>query len=120
MDNELTTDEYDALGQIASGHKSARISACVARNTKRLSGLKYVAYGKDGSLALTEKGKQILFVKACIDGLRAVSANRHAPLDTIVSTFLCKKGHVEPQVPDGGFVLTQRGKETLADIDARI
>ncbi len=119
MDEGLTTDEYDALGQIGKGQKAARQSACVARNTKRLSGLKYVAYAKDGSLALTEKGQQTLFVKECIDGLRAVSASPQAPLDTIVATFLCKKGHIEPQVPDGGFALTQRGRETLADIDTR-
>lgn len=119
MDDRLTTDEYDALGQIAQGQKTARLSACVARNAKRLSGLKLAAYGKDGSLSLTEKGKQTLLIKNCIDGLRAVSADPHAQLDSVVVTFLCKKGHIETEVAGGGLVLTVRGRETLADIDAQ-
>lgn len=118
MDDSLTNDEYDALGQIEKGRKAARPSACVARNAKRLSALKYVAYAKDGSLSLTEKAKQALLIKHCIDGLRALSADPHAPVDSVVVTFLCRKGHIEAQAADGGFALTQRGRETLADIDA--
>jgi hypothetical protein len=117
MDDSLTIDEYDALGQIEKGRKPARLSACVARNAKRLSALKYIAYAKDGSLSLTDKAKQALLIKHCIDGLRAVSTDPHAALDSYVVTFLCKKGHIEPQ-DQGGFTLTQRGRETLADIDA--
>jgi hypothetical protein len=119
MNDSLSTDEYDALMQIAKGQKSVKASACVARNTKRLSGLKYIAFGKDGSLSLTEKGTQTLFVKNCVDGLRALSTDAHAPLDSIVSIFLCKKGHIEAQPEAGGFLLTQKGRETLADIDAQ-
>ena len=118
MDNGLTTDEYDALGQIAKGQKAARPSACVARNAKRLSGLKLAAYGKDGSLSLTEKGQQTLFIKNCIDGLRAVASDPRAPLDATVVTFLRKKGHIDVEA-GGGFALTGRGRETLADIDAQ-
>lgn len=118
MDNGLTTDEYDALGQIAKGQKSARPSACVARNTKRLSGLKMVAYSKDGGLSLTEKGRQTLFIKNCIDGLRAVASDPQAALDSLVVTFLRKKGHIDVEAVGGGYVLTERGRETLADIDA--
>ena len=46
MGGDLTTDEFDALQQIVAGIKHARPSACVARNTKRLTGLKYIAYAK--------------------------------------------------------------------------
>jgi hypothetical protein len=119
MDAGLTNDEYDALGQIAKGPKAARQSACVARNAKRLSGLKHVTYNKDGSLSITEKGKQTLFVKSCIEGLRAVATDPHATLDSVVETFLRKKAHIEVEVAGGGLVLTARGRETLADIDAQ-
>ena len=119
MDDRLTADEYDALGQIAKGQKSARQSACVARNAKRLSGLKYASFGKDGSLTITEKGQQTMLVKNCIDGLRAVATDPHAQLDSVVVTFLCKKGHIVAEVVGNGYALTERGRETLADIDAQ-
>jgi hypothetical protein len=119
MDDRLTTDEYDALGQIAKGQKSARQSACVARNAKRLSGLKYATFNKDGSLTITEKGQQTMLVKNCIDGLRAVAGDPHAKLDSVVITFLCKKGHIVAEVVGNGYALTERGRETLADIDAQ-
>jgi hypothetical protein len=91
----------------------------VARNTKRLSGLKYIAYAKDGRLGLTDKGKQTLFVKSCIDGLRAVSTDPQAVLKADVVTFLGKKGHIAASPVAGGFDITQKGRECLADIDAR-
>lgn len=119
MNDSLSIDEYEALGQIGKGQKSAQLSACVSRNAKRLCALKYVAYAKDGSLSLTDKAKEALVIKNCIDGLRAVSTDPLAPLDAVAATFLCKKGHIEPRTPDGGFALTQRGRETLADIAAR-
>lgn len=118
MNDGLTADEYDALEQISKGRKHARTNACIARNSKRLNGLKYITHGKDGSLAITDKGKQTLFVKNCIDGLRAVSANPLAPLEVAVANFLRKKGHITPNALTGGFDLTQRGRESLADIDA--
>jgi len=118
MSNGLTKDEYDALGQIARGPGRGTETACVARNAKRLSGLKYVAYGKHGQLALTEKGQQTLFVKSCIEGLRAISNDPLASLDADVETFLGKKGHIAPRASGGGFDITQRGRESLADIDA--
>jgi hypothetical protein len=117
MKDSLTIDEFDALTQIRNAPKNARPSACIARNTKRLSGLKFVAYGKDGSLALTEKGQQILFVKNCIDGLRAIAADPLAKLDADVMTFLGKKGHIAGRA-EGGFEISQKGRESLADIDA--
>ena len=119
MNDRLTNDEYDALVQISkSAHTRERPTACVARNTKRLAGLKYVAYGKDGHLAITEKGTQTLFVKDCIDGLRAVAADPHTKLKADVANFLGKKGHVTPRPSHDGFDITQKGRESLADIDA--
>ena len=118
MNDKLTLDEFDALGQIGNGPKNGKPSACVSRNAKRLAGLKYVAYRKDGMLELTEKGSQTLFIKDCIDGLRAVSADPFASLDGGVVMFLNKKGHIAPNPTNDGYLITQRGQETLADIDA--
>lgn len=118
MDDALTNDECDALRQIAAGLRGTRPSACVARNTKRLAGLKYISYAKDGSLALTEKGTQNLFIRSCIDGLRAIASDPLAPLASDVKTFLGKKGHVVARGEAGGFELTPRGRESLADIDS--
>ncbi len=118
MDDGLTTDEYDALGQISAGLKQGRASACVARNTKRLSGLKYITYEKSGNLVVTEKGQQTLFVKSCIDGLRAISTNPLAPLKADVATFLGKKGHIKPNALANGFDMTEKGRASLIDIDA--
>lgn len=118
MNQRLTKDEFDALGQISKSPKSARASSCVARNAKRLTGLKYLAYGKDGSLTLTEKGKQTLFVQSCIDGLRAVATDPQARLEAEVVTFLGKKGYISAGAAQGGFDITPRGQECLADIDA--
>jgi hypothetical protein len=118
MNDKLTLDEFDALGQIGSEPRKSKPSACVSRNAKRLAGLKYVTYRKDGTLELTEKGSQTLFIKSCIDGLRALVADPLASLDAGVVTFLNKKGHVAPDPSSEGYIITQRGKETLADIDA--
>ena len=118
VDDRLTKDEFEALDQIRRAKKHERPSACVARNTKRLAGLKYVT-GKDGQLALTEKGQQTLFFKRCIDGLRAVANDPLAKLDADVATFLNRKGHVMPNASSDGLELTQRGRESLADIDAQ-
>ena len=118
IEGTLTADEYDALGQIGHGPRHGRPSACIARNVKRLTGLKYVSYRKDGSPALTEKGKQTLLIKACIDGLRAISTDPMAPLDAEVAAFLDKKGHIKANAATGGFDITPRGGESLADIDS--
>lgn len=118
MNDKLTLDEFDALGQIGNGPKHGKPSACVSRNAKRLAGLKYVAYRKDGALELTEKGSQTLFIKDCIDGLRAISADPLAQLDAGVVLFLNKKGHMAPDPASGGYIITPRGQETLTDIDA--
>jgi len=119
MGDDLSTDEFDALRQIAeSGRQQVRPSACVARNTKRLTGLKYAAYAKDGSLGLTDKGKQTLFIQGCINSLRAIAGDPKTALKPDVATFLGKKGHIVA-IEAGGFEITQKGTECLADIDAR-
>lgn len=117
MGGDLTKDEFDALEQIRSGLTEGRPSACVARNTKRLAGLKYIEHAKNGRLSLTDKGKQTLFIKSCIDGLRAVADNPLAALKTDVATFLGKKGHVVAR-DAAGFEIRAKGRECLADIDA--
>lgn len=124
MNDSLTKDEYEALTQIRKARKGERPSACVARNAKALIGLKYVTHGKDGAFMLTEKGQQTLFVKRCIDGLRAVAtaavaAAAPAKLDADVATFLGRKGLIAPHAAGEGFDLTERGRESLADIESR-
>ncbi|CAN5379018.1 hypothetical protein BH11PSE11_BH11PSE11_26380 [soil metagenome] len=118
MDDGLTADEYDALSQIGKGRTNVRTNACIARNSKRLNGLKYISHAKDGSLSITEKGSQTLFLKNCIDGLRAISTDPLAPLAREVVTFLGKKGHIVARESGAGFDISQRGRESLADIDA--
>jgi hypothetical protein len=119
MKNEkLTTDEYDALGHIQRGAAHDRVNACVGRNAKRLSGLKMIQYAKDGRVALTEKGQQVLFLRRCISALRAVAADPAAPIDADVAAFLGKKSHLVPREA-GGFDITDKGRESLADIEAQ-
>lgn len=118
MDDKLTLDEFEALAQIRRLKKQERPSACVARNAKRLAGLKYITSGRDGAFALTEKGQQTLFIKRCIDGLRAVADDPSAKLDADVSIFLSKKGLVAPAASSTGVEITPRGREMLADIDS--
>jgi hypothetical protein len=118
MKNEkLTVDEYDALEQIARGAKHDRVNACVGRNVKRLSGLKLVQYARDGRIAILDKGQQLLFVRRCILGLRAVAADPQAALDADVALFLGKKSHISA-LDGGGFAVTDKGRESLADIAA--
>lgn len=115
--SDLSKDELDALEQISKGLKDGRPSACVARNVKRLSGLKYVQHAENGSRTITDKGKQTLFIKRCIDGLRAVSLEATNEMAADVAGFLAKKGHIAIK-PDDKFEITPKGRECLADIDA--
>ena len=120
MKNEkLTTDEYDALDQIACGIKGDRVSACVARNTKRLSGLKLASFSRDGRLSITEKAQQLLFVRRCINGLRAVASDPLTALEPDVAYFLGKKAHIVARAAQAGagHDITAKGIESLADID---
>ena len=117
-DESLSKDEYEALEQIIKLKRGERPSACIARNTKRLSGIKFISFAKDGHVSLTEKGEQNLFLKHCIEGLRAVSTQSVVALSNDVVTFLGKKGHITVRENGEGFDITQRGRESLADIDA--
>ncbi|SFN03979.1 hypothetical protein SAMN05660284_00352 [Formivibrio citricus] len=116
MNDALTTDEFEALAEIGRGIKTKKVSPCVAKHAKHLFGLKYIAYGRNGRVAITDAGRQALFVKACIDGLRDISTDPLAMLHGEVRAFLEKKGHIAPRA-EGGFEITQKGMESLADID---
>jgi hypothetical protein len=118
MKNEkLTGDEYDALEFIRRGARTDRVNACVGRNAKRLSGLKLVQYAKNGSLALTEKGQEVLFLRRCVEALRALEQDPASALDGDVLQFLSRKSHIA--AVEGGYALTERGRESLADISAQ-
>lgn len=119
MKNEtLTQDEYDALGHIERGAKHDRVNACVGRNAKRLAGIKMIEYSREGKVALTEKGRQILFLRRCIQSLRALAADPAAPVDADVALFLGKKSHIAA-LEGGGHAVTEKGLASLADIDAQ-
>jgi len=117
MKNEkFSTDEYNALAEVARGI-TGRPSACVGRNTKRLSGLKLLSIARNGHMSLTDKGKELLFLRRCILSMRALAADPATKLDGDVAAFLGKKSHIAPV--EGGFVVTEKGLETLADIEAQ-
>lgn len=118
MDDKLTQDEYAALAQVRRLKKGERLTACISRNAKRLVGLKYIT-SKGGVFVLTEKGQQTLFVQRCVDGLRMVANAAAQPVDADVAMFLSRKGLIAPRTGQDGFDLTERGRESLADIDAR-
>ncbi|MFL6673527.1 MAG: hypothetical protein ACJ8LG_09565 [Massilia sp.] len=119
MNNDkLTTDEYDALEHIRRGARHDRVNACVGRNAKKLAGLKMIQYGRDGKVALTEKGEQLLFVRRCIETLRALVADAAAAVEPEVAQFLSRKSHIAER-PEGGFAVTDKGRESLADIAAQ-
>jgi Mn-dependent DtxR family transcriptional regulator len=123
MKNEkLTGDEYDALEFIRRGarddRRSAAINACVGRNAKRLSGLKLVQYAKNGSVSLTDKGQEVLFLRRCVEALRALEADPASALDDDVAQFLSRKSHIAAR-EGGGYELTDRGRESLADISSQ-
>ena len=122
MNTHLSRDEFDALEEINRTPKAARgagttkYSVCVARNSKRLVGIKFLAHRKDGSFMLTEKGAEALFVKNCIAGLRALAADASIKLDADVANFLGRKGYIAAPGANGAFEVTPRGEECLADI----
>ncbi len=119
MKNEkLTGDEYDALEFIRRGARTDRVNACVGRNAKRLSGLKLVQYAKNGALSLTDKGQEVLFLRRCIVALRALEQDPASALDEDVAQFLSRKSHIAAR-EGGGYDLTERGRESLADISAQ-
>ncbi|MRW92883.1 hypothetical protein GJ699_23055 [Duganella sp. FT80W] len=116
MKNEkFTQDEYDALNEIKRGIKGDRVSACVGRNSKRLSGLKLISIARNGRIALTEKGEETLFLRRCVLALRSLSEQSGAAIDADVALFLGKKSHILA-LPDGGFEISDKGRESLQDI----
>jgi DNA-binding PadR family transcriptional regulator len=116
MKNEqLTTDEYDALELVRRGVKRDNPGACVGRNLKRLSGIKMMETTRDGRIVLTEKGQQVLFLRRCIKSLTALADDAQAPLDADVLRFLSLKSHIAP-LEGGGYALTDKGRESLDDI----
>lgn len=116
MKNEqLTTDEYDALELVRRGVKRATAGACVGRNLKRLSGLKMMESTRDGRIVLTDKGQQVLFLRRCVQTLTALANDPQAPVDNDVARFLSLKSHIAP-LEGGGHLLTDKGRETLDDI----
>lgn len=118
MEHQLSSDEYDALEQVSKLARNDKPSACVKRNAKRLTGIKMLAYRKDGGLELTESGRQFLFIKQCIDGLRLLAQQAGAPIPSTVAAFLSKKGHVQQNLANGQLEISAKGRECLADIDA--
>jgi hypothetical protein len=56
-----------------------------------------------------------LFLRRCILGLRAVEADPASTLDADVAMFLGKKSHIVPRA-EGGFDISDKGRESLADI----
>jgi hypothetical protein len=118
-DNKLTTDEYDALEFIRRGARHDRFNACVGRNAKKLAGLKLITWSRrDGVVALTVDGQQLLFLRRSIATLRALADDPLAPVEPDVALFLGRKSHIAER-PEGGFILTEKGRESLADIAAR-
>jgi hypothetical protein len=116
---KLTGDEYDALEFIRRGARTDRVNACVGRNAKRLSGLKLIQYARDGGLSLTAQGTELLFLRRCVQALRALETDPAAAVDDDdVVQFLSRKSHIAPRA-EGGFELTARGRESLADIAAQ-
>jgi hypothetical protein len=112
---KLTGDEYDALEFIRRGARTDRVNACVGRNAKRLSGLKLIQYARNGNLDLTPQGNEVLFLRRCVQALRALDADSAAPVDDDVVQFLSRKSHIAA-CPESGYELTARGRESLADI----
>lgn len=118
MNNSLNTDELEALAEIGSGTKSKKVSPKVAKHAKHLLGLKLISFVRDGRVTITDTGRQTLFLKYCIDGLRKIAENPMAQLNPDVVGFLAKKGHIAARPEEGGYTITTKGLESLADIDA--
>jgi len=119
MKNEkFTQDEYDALDEIKRGIKGDRVSACVGRNSKRLSGLKLISIARNGRISLTDKGEETLFLRRCVLGLRAIAADPASALDADVAQFLGKKSHIIPRA-EGGYDISNKGRESLEDISSQ-
>ncbi len=118
MEHTLTRDESEALEQVGQSKAYDKVNACIARNSKKLIGIKLIAHrNKGGGFVLTDKGEEILFMKNCVKGLRALAAGTSPPLAPAVAAFLGRKGYAVAGETPGALVITDRGRECLADID---
>ncbi len=117
MNHHLSKDEFDALYEVSTTPKATKHSACVGRNAKRLTGIKFLVHRKDGSYQVTEKGAEALFVRSCIAALRGLASDAKTKVDPKVATFLGRKGHIVVSNAPGGFEITDKGRECLVDID---
>lgn len=116
MKNEkLSTDEFNALLEIARGIQG-KPSACVGRNSKRLSGIKLIKFERTGRIILTDAGKERLFLRRCVLALKSLVEQSGEAIDADVALFLGKKSHIAEV--DGVVVITDKGRESLADIEA--
>ncbi len=119
MEHKLSADEFEALEQVSRPKKHEKPSACVNRNAKRLSGIKMLAFRRDGGLELTENGKQFLFIKQCIDALRKLATDGPQIIPVAVAQFLARKSHIEEaSAEEGSWQITARGRESLAESDS--
>ena len=118
MSHRLSRDEFEALEQVSKMAKGSKPSACIARNAKKLVGIKLLAPRRDGTYTLTDSGTEALFVKNCIAGLRSLAADPAAKLDAAVATFLGRKSYIVATAIAGQFEITPKGHECLADIAA--
>jgi hypothetical protein len=120
MNHKLSIDEYAALEQTSKLLRGEKPNACISRNSKKLIGIKLLAHRKDGGFELTEVGRQVLFIKHCIDGLRSISTDSDFILTSPVIAFLGKKGHIEQDSESEKWRISVRGLECLTDIDSQI
>ncbi len=118
MEHKLSADEFEALEQVSRLKKQEKPSACVNRNAKRLSGIKMIAFRRDGGLELTENGKQFLFIKQCIDALRKLAQDGPQTLPPLLAQFLARKSHIAEAEVAGTWQITERGRESLAESKA--
>jgi len=117
MKNEkLSIDEFNALLEIARGIQG-RPSACVGRNSKRLSGIKLIKFERSGRIILTDLGKERLFLRRCVLALKSLVDQTGEAIDADVAMFLGKKSHIAEV--DGVVAITEKGRESLADIEAQ-
>jgi predicted transcriptional regulator len=116
MNLQLSRDHFEALEQVGALKKGMKPSACIARNGKFLVGNKLLSHHRDGSYTLTDKGREALFVKNCIAGLRAIAADASTPLPADVAAFLGRKSYIVASASAGHFEITAKGRECLADM----
>jgi hypothetical protein len=117
MSHKLSQDEYDALTLVGKLAKGVKPSACITRNSKRLTGIKLLAHRRDGGFELTAEGRAALFSQQCIVCLRAIALDPASPLPEAVATFLAKKGYIALDPETTLRQISERGREVLADID---